>query len=115
MKPHHEARGSVQLSIIIPARNGAAALRRTLDCLRGLVDVEIIAAASGDPEGAEQAAAGRPRLFWSCASVGAAVMNAGAAWWETQNGRREKECFALVNDPVAPLGFGMTLVNLIPQ
>ncbi len=74
--------GSVKLSIIIPARNDAAALRRTLDCLTastGTGGVEIIVAASGDMEGTEQAVAGRARLIWPCGSTRAALMNAGAA------------------------------------
>lgn len=72
---------TVQLSIIIPARNDAAALRRTLDCLTALAEgsVEVIVAASGDPEGTKRAVAGRARLIWPCASTRAALMNAGAA------------------------------------
>jgi rSAM/selenodomain-associated transferase 2 len=78
MSPH-VAMESVQLSIIIPVRNDAAALHRTLDCLSGLTDIEIIVAASGDPEGTERVAAGRARLIWPWASTRAALMNAGAA------------------------------------
>ncbi len=74
--------GTVQLSVIIPARNDAAALRRTLDYLTALAEasgVEIIVAASGDPEGTEQAVAGRARLIWPGESTRAVLMNAGAA------------------------------------
>jgi rSAM/selenodomain-associated transferase 2 len=71
-----------RLSIIIPVRNDAAALGRTLDSLRGLVrtgTVEVIVAASGDPEGTERAVAGRAQLLWPAGSTRAALMNAGAA------------------------------------
>jgi glycosyltransferase involved in cell wall biosynthesis len=47
-----------RVSIVIPARNDAAALARTLDDLGGLEDIaasETIVAASGNPEGTEQA------------------------------------------------------------
>ncbi len=70
-----------RLSIIIPARNDAAALGRTLDLLGRLVGanpVEIIVAASGDPEGTEREVAGRARLLWPGGSARAALMNAGA-------------------------------------
>jgi glycosyltransferase involved in cell wall biosynthesis len=53
------------LSIVIPTRNDAAALRRTLDHLQSLSDIasaEIIVAAVGDPEGTARAVAGRARL-----------------------------------------------------
>lgn len=71
-----------RLSIIIPARNDAAALGRTLDHLSGLARsgaVEVVVAASGDPEGTERAGAGRARLLWPAGSTRAALMNAGAA------------------------------------
>jgi rSAM/selenodomain-associated transferase 2 len=71
----------VSLTIIIPARNDAAALGRTLDCLTALTgtgNVEIIVAASGDREGTAQAVAGRARLIWPSGSTRAALMNAGA-------------------------------------
>ena len=70
------------VSIIIPARNDAAALGRTLDYLGGLPgvdDAEIIVAAAGDPEGSALAAAGRARLLFPGGSTRAALMNAGAA------------------------------------
>jgi glycosyltransferase involved in cell wall biosynthesis len=71
-----------RVSIVIPARNDAAALARTLDHLGGLEDIaasEIIVAASGDPEGAERAVAGRARLLWPAGSTHSELMNAGAA------------------------------------
>ena len=70
------------LSVIIPARNDAAALRRTLDCLCGLPgfeSVEVIVAASGDREATGRAVLGRARLLWPGGSTRAALMNAGAA------------------------------------
>ncbi|MBI4636435.1 MAG: TIGR04283 family arsenosugar biosynthesis glycosyltransferase [Candidatus Rokubacteria bacterium] len=70
------------LSVIVPARNDAAALGLTLDRLRGLPGgeaVELIVAASGDREGTERAVAGRARLLWPPGATRAALMNAGAA------------------------------------
>ena len=70
------------VSIIIPARNDAAALGRTLDHLAGLPGItgaEVIVAASGDPAGTERAVSGRARLVWPAGSTRAALMNAGAA------------------------------------
>jgi rSAM/selenodomain-associated transferase 2 len=69
-------------SIIIPSRNDAAALGRTLDYLAGLAGieaVEIIVAASGDPFGTTEAVKGRAKLLWLDNSTRAALMNAGAA------------------------------------
>jgi len=71
-----------RFSVIIPARNDAAALGRTLDYLGGLVKngaVEVIVAASGDADGTERAVAGRARLLWPPGSTRSALMNAGAA------------------------------------
>ncbi len=71
-----------KLSVIIPVRNDAAALRRTLDYLCGLPgfgEVEVIVAASGDREGTGRAVSGRARLLWPGDSTRAALMNAGAA------------------------------------
>ena len=71
-----------RLSIIVPVRNNAAALGRTLGYLGGLpgiADAEVLVAASGDPEGTERAVAGRARLLWPAGSTRAALMNAGAA------------------------------------
>jgi rSAM/selenodomain-associated transferase 2 len=70
------------ISIIIPARNDAKALRRTLDHLqrlRGLEPAEIIVAASGDKDETVGAVAGRGRILWPARSTRSALMNAGAA------------------------------------
>ncbi len=75
------------VSIVVPVRNDAAALARTLDWLArdlggggGLASgAEIVVAASGDREGTERAVAGRARLLWPSGSTRAALMNAGAA------------------------------------
>src|SRR5712691_718448 len=69
-------------SIIIPIRNDAAALGRTLDYLEDLVGIdraEVIVAASGDLEGTDRAVGGRARLLWPDGSTRAALMNVGAA------------------------------------
>ena len=73
---------SSQISIVIPVRNDAAALARTLDhlvAMEGVARAEIIVAASGDPEGTACAVGGRARLGWPHGSTRAALMNAGAA------------------------------------
>jgi rSAM/selenodomain-associated transferase 2 len=70
------------VSIVIPARNDAAALGRTLDSLQRLAGIdraEVIVAASGDRTGTERAAAGRATVLWPEGSTRAALMNAGAA------------------------------------
>lgn len=70
------------LSVVIPVRNDAVALARTLDgisSLAGMAGVEVIVAASGDAEGTERAVHGRARLLWPDSSTRAALMNAGAA------------------------------------
>src|SRR2546426_740084 len=63
---HHRCVGpmsaSLQFSLIIPTRNDAAALARTLDLLSGLEGIEgaeSIVTAWGDPEGTERAVCGR--------------------------------------------------------
>jgi len=69
-------------SIVIPARNDAAALERTLAALErldGRAAAEIVVAASGDGEGTTRATDGRARLVWPEGSTRAALMNAGAA------------------------------------
>ena len=69
-------------SIVIPARNDAAALARTVAALDGLRQrdrAEIVIAASGDPTGTTRAAGQRVRLLWPEGSTRAALMNAGAA------------------------------------
>jgi rSAM/selenodomain-associated transferase 2 len=71
------------LSIVVPARNDAAALGRTLDHLMGLPGrregAEIIVAAAGDVEGTTRAVDGRARLLWPDGATRAELMNAGAA------------------------------------
>ncbi len=70
------------VSIIMPCRNDAAALGRTLDWLEGLAGIaeaEMIVAAAGDPEGTTGVAGGRARVLWPGGSTRAALMNAGAA------------------------------------
>jgi len=72
---------SATVSFVIPCRNDAAALRRTLDWLAGLAaadTAEVIVAAAGDPAGTTAAAAGRARLIWPGVSTRAGLMNAGA-------------------------------------
>jgi rSAM/selenodomain-associated transferase 2 len=69
------------LSIVIPARDDAGALRVTLDhlgCLDRRDQVEVIVAASGDRVSTEAAVAGRAHLLWPAGSTRAALMNAGA-------------------------------------
>ena len=71
-----------RLSVIIPARNDAEALGRTLDhlsALLGIADAEVIVAAAGDRAGTRRAAACRARTIWPGGSTRAALMNAGAA------------------------------------
>lgn len=70
------------LSVVIPARNDAAALARTLDHLvrlSGMEGAEVIVAAAGDPAGTERAVRGRARLLRPDGSTRARLMNAGAA------------------------------------
>ena len=70
-----------RVSIIIPSRNDAAALCRTLDdlgTLPGIDQAEVIVAAWGDHEGTERTLAGRARLLWSTNSTRAWLLNAGA-------------------------------------
>jgi rSAM/selenodomain-associated transferase 2 len=70
------------LSVVIPARNDAAALARTLDHLErlpGMDGAEIVVAAAGDPAGTARAVAGRVRLLQPDGSTRAELMNAGAA------------------------------------
>jgi rSAM/selenodomain-associated transferase 2 len=70
------------LSIVVPTRNDAAALARTLDHLGRLAGVdgtEVIVAAAGDVEGTTAAVGTRARLLWPGGSTRAQLMNAGAA------------------------------------
>lgn len=73
---------SPAVTVIVPARNDAPALGRTLDWLAGLDGIaaaEIIVSAWGDPGGTLGAVGGRARLLWPTGSTRAALMNAGAA------------------------------------
>ena len=70
------------LSIVIPVRNDAAALGRTLDHLArldALDRVEVIVAAAGERADTERAVAGRAQIVWPDGSTRARLMNAGAA------------------------------------
>jgi rSAM/selenodomain-associated transferase 2 len=70
----------VRLSVVIPMRNDAAALARTLDHLvHGAPGAEVIVAACGDPDATARAVAGRARVCWPGGSTRAQLMNAGAA------------------------------------
>jgi rSAM/selenodomain-associated transferase 2 len=69
-----------RLSVVIPVRNDAAALARTLDHLvRVVPGAEVVVAACGDPDGTARAVAGRARVCWPGGSTRAQLMNAGAA------------------------------------
>lgn len=70
-----------RVSIVIPARNDAAALARTLDHLAEAAPAlhEIVVAASGVREETERAVAGRAAILWPEGSTRARLMNAGAA------------------------------------
>jgi rSAM/selenodomain-associated transferase 2 len=75
-------RSGLELSIVIPARNDAAALRATLDHLERLEvpdAVEVIVAAAADRSATEQAVAARASVVWPDGSTRARLMNAGAA------------------------------------
>jgi rSAM/selenodomain-associated transferase 2 len=74
--------GTPQVSIIIPVRNDAEALARSLDYLShlpGMDTAEVIVAAAGNREGTELAVSGRAQLLWPEGSTRAILMNAGAA------------------------------------
>jgi glycosyltransferase involved in cell wall biosynthesis len=69
------------VSVIIPARNDAAALALTLDRLERLphyASSEILVAASGQVEETQRAVAGRGRILWPGCSTRAGLMNAAA-------------------------------------
>jgi rSAM/selenodomain-associated transferase 2 len=71
-----------RISLIIPARNDAEALARTLDHLDTLADrhaTEVIVATAGPLEDTRRAIAGRARALAPGGSTRAALMNAGAA------------------------------------
>src|SRR5438128_10883437 len=70
-----------RVSIVIPARNDAAALARTLAYLDEVgiaTTAEIVVGASGDPEGTQRAIGDRARAVWPAGSTRAALMNAAA-------------------------------------
>jgi rSAM/selenodomain-associated transferase 2 len=71
---------SGSISVVIPVRNDAEALARTLEHLT--IDLpagtEIVVAAAGPRTEIEQAACGRAQLIWPEASTRARLMNAGA-------------------------------------
>jgi rSAM/selenodomain-associated transferase 2 len=70
------------ISIIIPARDDAAALAASLDHLarlQGIETAEIIVASAGDTEGTARAVGGRARLLVHGDATRAGLMNAGAA------------------------------------
>jgi hypothetical protein len=96
-----------RLSTIISIRNDAAALGCTLDYLSGLegmVSIKVMVAASGGPDGTEQAVAGRARLLWPAGSTRAILMNAGAAQ------ARGEVLFFLHADALPPAG-GFELIE----
>lgn len=69
------------ISIIIPVRNDAEVLTRTLDHLdrlSGIESAEVFVAAVGDRQGTELAVAGRAQLLWPDGSTRAILMNTGA-------------------------------------
>jgi rSAM/selenodomain-associated transferase 2 len=72
---------SPRVSIVIPARNDAEALARTLDHLECHLSpaVELIVAATGSRAAAERAVRDRARLIWPEGTTRAHCMNAGAA------------------------------------
>ena len=81
----HDTRGADNappyISIIIPVRNDAEALTRTLDHLDrlpGIESAEVFVAAVGDRQGTELAVAGRAQLLWPDGSTRAILMNTGA-------------------------------------
>ena len=70
------------ISIVIPVRNDAEALRRSLDHLdelQGREDLEVIVAATEAGAGTVSAIHGRARLLVPGGSTRATLMNAGAA------------------------------------
>lgn len=71
-----------RISIVIPCRNDAVALRATLDGvsrLQGAHAVEAIVAAAGDEARTLEAAAGRARVVWPGGATRAELLNAGGA------------------------------------
>ena len=70
-----------RVSIVIPVRNDAEALGRTLDWLAtlpGMERAEVIVAAAPDPDATEDRVAGRARVMRTRGSTRAELMNAAA-------------------------------------
>ena len=75
------AAATPQISIIIPVRNDAEALARTLDHfdrVSGMDTAEVIVAAAGDRAETERVVGERAHLLWPHGSTRAVLMNAGA-------------------------------------
>jgi rSAM/selenodomain-associated transferase 2 len=72
---------SASVSIVIPVRNDAEALARTLDHLTRdpSSGIEIVVAAAGQRAEIERVVQGRGRVIWPEGSTRARMMNAGAA------------------------------------
>jgi uncharacterized protein len=71
-----------RISILIPCRNDAVALRATLDGvsrLRGADAVEVIVAAAGDEKRTHETATGRATVVWPSGSTRSELLNAAAA------------------------------------
>jgi rSAM/selenodomain-associated transferase 2 len=82
MRGEQSTTNTPHISIIIPVRNDAEALRRTLehlDRMPGRDMAEVLVAAAGDRQGTQLAVSGRAQLFWPDGSTRAILMNAGAA------------------------------------
>jgi rSAM/selenodomain-associated transferase 2 len=95
-----------RVSLIIPARNDAEALARTLDHLdavAGREAIEVIVAAAGPPEDARAHDRARVLLLTPPGSTRAALMNAGAAvargdvlWFLHADSRPPRDALALI-------------------
>ncbi len=71
-----------RVSIVIPVRNDAVALARTLDRLaglRGMDGAEVIVSVAPEPDATESVVAGRARVLRPGGSTRADLMNGGAA------------------------------------
>jgi len=99
------------VSVIIPARNDAAALARTLDrldAMAGREAIEVIVAAAGPLEETRRAVAGRALVIAPGGSTRAALMNAGAAlvrgdvlWFLHADSQPPPEALALIDRALA--------------
>ena len=100
------------ISIIIPVRNDAEALSRTLDCLdrlSGIESAEVLVAAAGDRQGTLSAVAGRAQVFWPDGSTRATLMNSGVAraraevlWFLHADSRPPRQALQLIRQALAP-------------